>query len=66
MQSISKTNKYQLQKFNCYLLLSDDNAGEKLQAEHFTKVFMMGRTKTLPTHVVRVMKKEELIELLKK
>ncbi len=47
-------------------MLSDSLAGEKLAVENFTKVFMLGRAKALPNNVVRVMKKEELIELLKK
>jgi hypothetical protein len=52
--------------WNQYLVLHESVAGEKVGLDNYTKIFMMGRAKTIPSKVVRVLRKEELIELLKK
>ena len=57
---------YRKGDFNSYLVLHESSCGEKIAVDNFTRVFMMGRAKTIPNGVVRVMKAEELIELLKK
>ena len=44
-----------------FLVLSEHFKGEKVPMSHYTKVFMLGRAKTMPSKVTRVLRKEELV-----
>ncbi len=61
-----KIVNYKKGDFQSYLVLHESCSGQKITVDKFTRVFMMGRAKTIQSNVVRVMKKDELIELLKK
>ena len=54
-------SKPQEGKWSSYLVLHESVGNEKIGVENYSKVFMMGRAKTIPNKVVRVIRKEELI-----
>ena len=51
-------SKPQEGKWSSYLVLHESVGNEKIGVENYSKVFMMGRAKTIPNKVVRVIRKE--------